>query len=110
MTKEQPDKCPECGERYWFVLDSLGGYVKRLNHNCPSTGEKPEFEDEKTDIDKLAKEFTLVRLAEWIAIEHNETTLEFEKYIEEAQGLMDLLYVIGYRLTGGKKPNEEVEK
>lgn len=42
---------------------------------------------------------TLKLLAEWIAIEHDETRLQWNKYTEEAQELADYLYVIGYRIN-----------
>jgi len=55
-----------------------------------------------SDVDKLAGDLALVQLAEWIAIEHDETRLQFGRYVEEAQGLADLLYVLGYRLIDTK--------
>ncbi len=36
-------------------------------------------------------------LAEWIAIDHDETRLQWEKYQTEAQELADYLHVIGFR-------------
>jgi hypothetical protein len=37
---------------------------------------------------------TQERLAEWIAIQNNMTREESVLFLEDAQGLMDLLYVI----------------
>lgn len=37
-------------------------------------------------------------LAEWIAIDHGLTRLQWVAYIEEAKELADYLYTIGYRL------------
>lgn len=59
--------------------------------------------------EQLTMELTLLRLAEWIAIEHNETRLQADKYTEEAQGLADLLSVIGYKLIGYDIPWEKIE-
>jgi len=40
----------------------------------------------------------LIRLlAEWIAIDHDKTRLQWEQYLTEAQELADYLHVIGYR-------------
>ncbi len=50
------------------------------------------------DIDELACGLAMVLLAEWIAIEHGETRLQANKYMEEAEGLQAYLAVIGYRL------------
>lgn len=47
---------------------------------------------------KLVDGIKLELLAEWIAIEHNETRLQSQKYLEEAQHLADWLQIIGYRL------------
>ncbi len=57
----------------------------------------------REEIDELAQGIALVLLAEWIAIEHNETRLESHKYMEEAQSLADWLYTIGYRLEDTTK-------
>lgn len=51
------------------------------------------------EIDRLAADLSVVSLAEWIAIEHGETRLQAEKYKEEAQGLAELLYTMGFRLV-----------
>ena len=45
-----------------------------------------------------ADERILKLLAEWIAIEHGETRLQWSKYLVEAQELADYLYTIGYRV------------
>ncbi|MFA5049054.1 MAG: hypothetical protein WC516_08575 [Patescibacteria group bacterium] len=45
-----------------------------------------------------ADERILKLLAEWIAIEHDETRLQWSKYLVEAQELADYLYVIGYKI------------
>ncbi len=61
--------------------------------------------------DDLAEGIALVLLAEWIAIEHDETRLEANKYPEAAQSLSDWLYVIGYRLVdAGYLSPEEHQK
>lgn len=41
-------------------------------------------------------------LAEWIAIDHDETRLQWEKYQTEAQELADYLHVIGFRKCPAK--------
>ena len=49
-------------------------------------------------IEALAKNLEEPRavrlLAEWLAIDHNETRLEFEKYMEDAQELYEYITVI----------------
>jgi len=45
-----------------------------------------------------ADEKILKLLAEWIAIEHGGTRLQWSKYLVEAQELADYLYTIGYRV------------
>ena len=64
------------------------------------------MEAKKEDVDKLAKDLSLILLAEWIAIEHGKTRLQALEYIEEAQELTDWLYTIGYRLVNPKKGGE----
>jgi len=54
------------------------------------------------EIDKLANNLEEPRairlLAEWLAIDHNETRLEYEKYMESASELYEyILYVIDMR-------------
>jgi hypothetical protein len=41
---------------------------------------------------------TLKLLAEWLAIEHGATRLQYKDNREAAQELADYLYIIGYRL------------
>lgn len=69
---------------------------------------------EQERIDKLAKELEVPRalrlLAEWVAIENNETRLQAEKYVDEAQQLADYLYVIGYRLFPSIPSSEQVRE
>ena len=54
-------------------------------------------------IDQLASDIALILLAEWIAIDHNETRLQAHKYQEEAQDLVDYLHIIGYKLTAPRR-------
>ncbi len=70
---------------------------------CPECGDIFKLHDYGTltdDVGKLTEDLTLCRLAEWIAIEHGETIRQSDKYTEEAQGLFDLLIVIGFKLEG----------
>jgi hypothetical protein len=46
---------------------------------------------------EIDEEVVIKHLSEWIAIEHDETRFQGNKYLEEAQGLRDLLTVIGLR-------------
>lgn len=67
--------------------------------------------DEEIGIDELAKALEEPRairlLAEWLAIDHDETRLQFEKYLESAQGLYDyVIVVMGYGNTASiLRPN-----
>jgi hypothetical protein len=54
------------------------------------------------DVDKLAADLAIVLLAEWLAIDHGQTRLQWVKYQEQALELADYLYLIGYRLTEAK--------
>ena len=51
------------------------------------------------EVDALAADLTIVLLAGWIAIDHGETSLQFEKYMEEAEEFAGYLYSLGYRLV-----------
>lgn len=62
-----------------------------------------------SDLDELAQGIAIVLLAEWIAIENNETRLQAMKYMDEAQGLADWLKVIGYELGSRRKLAEEIK-
>ena len=61
------------------------------------------------DIDDLANEIVVMQLAEYIAIQAGKTRLDWEEYIEEAGGLRDYLYVIGYRLVGKGGDSERID-
>ncbi len=90
--------CSKCGNPI-VGIGSLQSKIvdgKRVHIKCPDGRVNREDEIVTT----LTMEITLLRLAEWIAIEHNETRLQADKYSEEAQGLADLLNIIGYRLGG----------
>ena len=55
------------------------------------------------DVERLARELEEPRalrlLAEWLAIDHDETRLQYEKYMESAQELYDYITVImGYKV------------
>lgn len=55
-----------------------------------------ERELNNPEINQLAQRLYLPLLAQWIAIENNETRLQADKYLEDAQELADWLSVIGY--------------
>ncbi len=64
---------------------------------------KPEpGKETQTSEQDLADGIAVVRLAEWLAMDNNETRLQFAKYMEEAQELFDLMYLIGFRNVGRK--------
>jgi hypothetical protein len=58
-----------------------------------------ERELNNPEINQLAQDLYLPLLAQWIAIENNETRLQADQYMNQAQELADYLSVIGY-LTG----------
>ena len=57
-------------------------------------------------IDKLSADIAVYLLAEWIAIDHNETRHQALSYMDEAQELADYLHIIGYRLIDSKGKNK----
>ena len=67
---------------------------------------------EEQQIAQLARDLeeprALQLLAEWVAIERDETRLQADKYLEAAQELYDYLLAIGFRLIPLIK--EKIEK
>lgn len=55
-----------------------------------------------------ADDRTIKLLAEWIAIDHDETRLQWPKYLVEAKELADYLYVIGDIETINNKCNSKL--
>ena len=63
----------------------------------------PEDEEKvQSAINRLARDLAILRLAEWIAIDHDETRLQAEKYMQDAEELDGYIRIVGYRLVGPK--------
>lgn len=52
----------------------------------------------KEDIKQLERDLDTIKpIAEWLAIYHDKTRLQWNKYIKDAGELLDYLDILGYR-------------
>ena len=93
MKQPEQDRCPEClGEKQLPIPIGQSTGLFKACPKCHGTGRKADPVDE---LAQLLDEPRAVRLlAEWLAIDGNETWLEFEKYMEPAQSLYDYLVIL----------------
>lgn len=79
------------------------GILDKYKYEGYSPDEMPISYSSRNLSIKISKKELLVKLAEWLAIDHGETRSQYEGYLNDAQELMDYLTVLGYKYDGKQK-------
>ncbi len=121
--KDHLRRCMADGEIEYHAEKILAKYEAQLakvdKPECPKCGgtgkkDKPDSSELREKIEELAnilEEPRAIRLlAEWLAIDHDETRLQYEKYMDGAQGLYEYITVIlKYHNKADRPAGEELE-